>query len=238
MMTTRLLAIPLHVIASTLLVVSLTHCSNSSAGDPVLAEYLKSTWGITLTGFTGDFNASADGTQVYDGTGKITVDGLGTSDIATQTIVSPVAQGGDTTLFVRNTDGSGERYFLYDQVQNYITIGDLTKGVAVSKNPDSTYDIWAFNGDNKDQFLTAPNGFEALKIVEQYNEFKSISPYILLTAFASAHATGPAARFTLRCAVSNTAAVPPVCDIFKEFCDCAACLVLNRKGACSQCPKL
>ena len=78
-----------------------------------------------------------------------------------------MAKGGDTTLFVSNLDGSDERYFLYDQVNNYITIGGLTKGAAVSKNPDGSYDVWAFDGpDNKNQDLTVPNGFEALKIVE------------------------------------------------------------------------
>lgn len=149
-----------------------------------------------------------------------------------------MAQGGDTTLFVKNLDGSNERYFLYDQVKNYITIGDLTKGVAVSKNPDNTYEVWAFNGNNMDQFLMVPNGLAALRLVEQYNEFKTISPYILLTAFASAQAAGPEARFAVNCSLSNSAATPPVCDIFKEFCDCAACLVLNRRGACAQCPGL
>jgi hypothetical protein len=81
-----------------------------------------------------------------------------------------------------------------------------------------------------------PNGFEALKLVEQYNAFKTISPYILLTAVAVGHTSTPEARVPTKC--SDTAATPVVCDIFKEFCDCAACLVLNRKGACSQCPKL
>ena len=27
-------------------------------------------------------------------------------------------------------------------------------------------------------------------------------------------------------------------EIFKEFCDCAACLVLDRRGACDLCPEL
>lgn len=35
---------------------------------------------------------------------------------------------------------------------------------------------------------------------------------------------------------SDTAAIPVVCGSFKEFCDCAACLVLKRQGACAQCP--
>lgn len=231
----------LYSLASALLVLSLAGCSNSGAGDPALVNYLKNTWGISISGFTGDFTVAADGTQRYDGTGKITVDGLGADEIASSTIVSPMAKGGDTTLFVSNLDGSDARYFLYDQVQNYITIGSLTKGAALSKNPDGTYDVWAFDGtSNKNQDRIVPNGFEALKIVEQYNEFKTISPYILLSAIAFAHTSAPEARIQIKCngGSSRVAATPVVCDIFQEFCDCAACLVLKRNGACGQCPQL
>ena len=30
----------------------------------------------------------------------------------------------------------------------------------------------------------------------------------------------------------------PVCSLFREFCECAACLVLDRQGACGPCPGL
>lgn len=223
---------PLCVFVSACLVLSLAGCGESN---PVVS-YLKSTWGISVTGFTGDLEVAGDGTQRYEGTGRITVDGLGTKELRSTTLVSPMAQGGDVTFFVSNLDGSDERYFLYDQAQSYITIGDLTKGVAVSKNPAGTYEVWAFDGDAKDQSLTVPNGFEALRLVEQYNSFKTISPYILLTAIAVGHTSTPEARVAIHC--GDTAATPVVCDIFKEFCDCAACLVLNRKGACGQCPTL
>ncbi|MGB1014879.1 MAG: hypothetical protein ACPG4T_12145 [Nannocystaceae bacterium] len=106
----------------------------------------------------------------------------------------------------------------------------------MSKNPDGTYDVWAFDGDNMDQFVTVENGYRALKIVEEYNEFKEISPFILLTGFAVAHTALPEARLPIYC--TDTAETPPVCDIFREFCDCAACLVLEREGACEPCPDL
>lgn len=225
-------SLPACTLAAALWALSLGGCGDDN---PVPA-YLKDTWGIRITGFTGDLAVAADGTQSYDGTGRITVDGLGTKELKSTTLVSPMAQGGDVTLFLSNLDGSDERYFLYDQVQSYITVGDLQKGVAVSRNPNGSYEVWAFDGDNKDRFLTVPDGFEALRLVEQYNSFKTISPYILLAAVAVGHTSTPEARVPVRC--SDTAATPVVCDIFKEFCDCAACLVLNRQGACSQCPKL
>jgi len=184
-----------------------------------------------------DLLVGDDGTQLFIDEGVITVEGLGSQEVSTEVIVSPVSQGGQVSLFVSNLDLSDERYFLFDEVENYITIGDLTRGVAVSKNPDDTYDVWAFDGEAMDSFSTVPNGYEALKLVEQYNEFKTISPYLLLTAFAAAHSTRLEARGGLICQW-NTAAAPPICEIFKEFCDCAACLVLDRQGACDLCPEL
>lgn len=230
------------------LVAALAACSTDagdpSGGDKTVAEYLKQSWGIELTQFdNAEILVGEDGTQVHSDDGVITVEGLGEYEVSTETIISPASQGGQVSFFVSNLDLSDQRYFLYDQVENYITIGDLTRGVAVSKNPDNTYDVWAFDGDAMDSFSTVPNGFEALKLVEQYNDFKSIPPYLLLTAFASAHNPTPEARIPLcvidnSCAKTQVAAQPPVCELFKEFCDCAACLVLDRQGACDLCPNL
>lgn len=222
-------------LALALLVLSLADCS--SARQPT-SDYLKDTWGIQLSDFSGDFEVDTEGTQIHTSTGRITVDGLGTSEISVQTTVQPVAQGGETTLYVYHLDGSQERYFVYDQVHDDIEFGTPTQGVAVGRNPDGTYQVWAYDNANKDQELQVQNGFEALKVVEQYNEYKTISPYIFLTAFAVAHTSAPEARSVINCLADNTADAPVVCDLFKEFCDCAACLVLKRQGACGLCPKL
>lgn len=231
--------------SSLILVAALAACSDNTgdtgdtAADQTIQEYLKETWGISLSQFEVDaFLVGDDGTQLLIDDGVITVDGLGEQEVSTETIISPASQGGQLSFFVSNLDLSDERYFLYDQVENYITIGDLTRGVAVSKNPDGTYDVWAFDGEAMDNFSTVPNGYEALKLVEQYNDFKSISPYLLLTAFAAAHTGTPEARTMSLLSQSNVAESPPVCEIFKEFCDCAACLVLDRQGACDPCPDL
>jgi len=227
------------------LMAALAACSDRGAtdtadtgSDQTLREYLKVTWGIEVSDFAVDaFIVDDDGTQLLIDDGVITVDGLGSQEVSTMTVIDPVSSGGQVSFFVSNLDLSDERYFLFDPVENYVTIGDLTRGVAVSKNPDDTYDVWAFDGEAMDQFLTVPNGYEALKLVEQYNEFKTISPYIMLMALAAAHTTVPEARVPVHC--DDTAVSPPVCEIFKEFCDCAACLVLDRRnGACDQCPDL
>jgi len=230
--------------SSMLLVAALAACSENVADtgggtDQTVADYLQKTWGIAFSQFDNrDILVGDDGTQVLTDDGVITVEGLGEYEVSTETIISPTSQGGQVSFFVSNLDLSDERYFLYDQVENYITIGDLTRGVAVSKNPDDTYDVWAFDGEAMDSFSTVPNGYEALKLVEQYNEFKTLPPYLLLTAFGAAHNATPEARGTIPVGVQNTAAPAPVCEIFKEFCDCAACLVLDRQGACEPCPNL
>ena len=97
---------PLCVFASACLVLSLAGCGESN---PVVS-YLKSTWGISITGFTGDLEVAGDGTQRYEGTGRITVEGLGTKELRSTTLVSPMAQGGDVQAVVSNAktaDGTG-----------------------------------------------------------------------------------------------------------------------------------
>jgi len=221
-------------LAAVLLALCLAYC----AGEPnPVPEYLKNTWGIRLSGFSGDYEVGGDGTQIYTSTGKTSVDGLGEKEVLVQTTVQPVAQGGEVVAYVSNPDGSEERYFVYDQSRSDIEIGSPAQGVAVALNPDGTYQVWTYARNGKEGELQVPNGFEALKIVAQYNELKTISPYIFLTAFALAHTSAPEARAP-NSAESNAAATPVVCELFKEFCDCAACLVLNRQGTCARCPKL
>lgn len=206
--------------------------------DRPLPDYLKKTWGISLSGFAGEYVVDSAGTQTYASTGTISVDGLGSKKLAVHSIVDPVVLGGETEFYVTNLDGSDERYFVYDQIHGDIEIGTPAKGVAVARNDNGTYAVWLYQGEAKEQEVQVPDGFEALKLVEQYNEFKSISPYILLTAFAVAHTAAPEARIAVDCIEKNSNVTPPVCDLFKEFCDCAACLVLSRRGACGPCPKL
>lgn len=85
----------------------------------------------------------------------------------------------------------------------------------------ATYDVWAFDGDTMDTLTTVNNGFEALRLVEEYNEFTEISPFILLTAFAVAHGPAPEARAADIPISNGVAGATAVCDIFKELCDCA-----------------
>ena len=241
------------VLASTVLFVSLAGCSASEdqssesgeiEGPAHLEEYLKATWGITVEGFYEfqTLNINDDGSSDATAYGIITVEGLGSREIDMWQIQDSLADGGATTLFLTDVETGDERYFLYDQVQNYITIGDLTKGVAVSRNPDDTYEVWTFDGDDQDQLLTVDDGYEALKLVEQYNGFTGISPHVLLSAFVLALSPGDLEARLDGASEPNdgsqVASDPAVCALFEEFCVCAACLVLDRAGACEPCPDL
>lgn len=65
-------------LAAVLLALCLAHC----AGEPnPVPEYLKNTWGIRLSGFSGDYEVGGDGTQIYTSTGKTSVDGLGEKEV-------------------------------------------------------------------------------------------------------------------------------------------------------------
>src|SRR5262249_52424504 len=150
------------------------------------------------------------GTQIHTSTGTITVDGLGSHEVLTRTLIAPASMGGIAGFTVSNRDDSELRYFSYDQAQRIVTIGDLNKGVAVWKGFDDHYNVYTFAGSTQGEYIGAENGIEALRLVEQSNEFKTISPYILLTAFATAHSAPPEARTITRCVTNMDTAAQPV----------------------------
>jgi len=92
------------------------------------------------------------------------------------------------------------------------------------------------------------NGYEAILVIEDHNEFKDASPRILLAAYVAAltpsglEARMPSGQFGEGLPdvpkKTDDAEGPGVCLIFSEFCQCAACLVLDRRGECGQCPEL
>lgn len=205
--------------------------------DPELVAYLRNTWGITIRGFD-DWKQykQDDGSTYAGGTATITVDGLGKQELRTETLIIPDEMGTTTSFFVAKKDGTEERYFLYDRQNKYVTIGDAVgeRSVIVSANLDGTYDVDVSIGKKQESKGTGLSGRKALAIVEQYNEYASISPHILLMAFAAAHTPSTLeGRVPIHC--SDTAPSPEVCTIFREFCDCIACSVLDKPGVCDPC---
>lgn len=214
--------------------------------DTALVTMLREDYGIRITGLTEIADSAvmeSDGSVTVSGNGTIEVEGLGAVDIFIEETVSPAAQGGDVLLFVQEVDSGNERYFLHNVQENFVTIGedvtdDEVRGVTVSRNADGTYVVWTFDETTgEDTRQTVPNGFEALQIVREYNDFSTVSPHVMLTAFALAHTSSPEGRTPTQCV--DTAQGPPVCSLFEEFCDCAACFALGRvDGTCASCPDL
>ena len=125
-------------------------------------------------------------------------------------------------------------------VRNFIIFGAEDQGIGVDKLGDGTYEVWTFAGNGEVDVQGVTDGYEALRLVEEHAQLSLISPHVLLMAFAMAHTPSYEARMQIKCNGGSTAiaAQPVVCDIFKEFCDCAACLVVDRPGPCDQCPNL
>jgi hypothetical protein len=225
-------------------------CSVEDDEPETIDEWLQQTWGISIVGLDTIENVevSEDGSSEATASGRIIVDGLGEQDIDIYQIQFSLADGGAMGVLFSEPDTGDERYFIYDQIEGWIGIGDDIAGAAVSKNPDGTYAVWTYVGDDESQedFVIAEDGYEALQIVESYNEFMETSPYILLAAYVVALSpSGLEARAPAPSAMSGSppppgseATEPAVCTIFSEFCECAACVVLDRAGECDRCPAL
>lgn len=218
-------------------------CSSDEPEDSPMAIYLRETWGIRIAGFEDwdgtQFVIAADGVAEAQGIGIIDVAGFGTEEIIVEEEVYPQAQGGDTTVLVALADGSDERYFRYNPVENYILIGNEDQGVAIDNNEDGTYTLWTYVGDEEEQPHSVGSGFEALLLADEFAGLSEISPHVLLMAFAMAHSPTYEARIQVFCSGGlDQSSQPVVCEIFEEFCECAACLVLGRQGVCDECPEL
>ena len=163
------------ITACLVLVAALGSCSGGgpedtaeTAGDQSLAEHLKVNWGIAVDGFSVDaFIVDDDGTQVLFDDGVITVDGLGSQEVSTQTVIDPAASGGQVTFFVANADLSEERYFLFDQVDHLdlvVEIRDL--GTAFVAKPVFYFSQFIFNDLEAQAFV----GEYLFQVFDQFHD--------------------------------------------------------------------
>ncbi|MCB9737862.1 MAG: hypothetical protein H6747_01265 [Deltaproteobacteria bacterium] len=211
--------------------------------DTALVEYLWNTWGIRLSGYTGwaeNFQETGGGAWTTTMTGDTELKGIGKHTMAIEEIVQPIGAGTDVSIFITDTEANVQRYFQYNAAEGYVTIGTVEKSVSVSAQEDGSFTVWTYDassGKEKENTTEVADGYAAFKTVAEFNGLKDIPPHILLTAFAVAHTDIPAARTPTSC--TNTASTPPVCTLFKAFCDCSACKALDRTdGDCSKCPSL
>lgn len=232
--------------------------SEAGMGDPVLVEYLQTQFGLRMTGFdqNAEFVVDEHGDAVLESEFTFEVNGLGARKMYLEEVLPAAEEGGGIILGVEDIESGDMRYFDYNPTENYVLFsydteapdapdGYYERGAAVRANEDGTYTVWYFDesvtGERVDEErvdeVTVANGYEALRIVEQYNEFSTISPHIMLTAVAVGHTETPEARIPIDC--NDTAPGPPVCSLFKEFCDCVACATIAKGGQdCGLCPEL
>lgn len=216
-----------------------------TGGDP-LVTYLDETYGIRVSGLkaTLETTVEEDGAIVTTGLATLDVDGLGSRVMDIEEYIYSEAAG-EIVLAVAEDESGDERYFEVNLDESWVAFSnylteDRVRGVAVGRNVDGSYTVWKFDDEvdgGRDREEIVDDGYEALQIVQEYAEFNTITPHVMLMAIALAHTEMPEARTPSSC--TNTALGPPVCALFKEFCDCAACSVLGQTGgACSLCPKL
>lgn len=214
--------------------------------NPELIAYLSSQFGTSV-----DLFVVGELSDAYtDGELTVTVEGFGTRTLRMEEIVSPLTEGGGVLLHLEDTETGDTRFFDYDRSENSITFGrDLLepdapgfkeRGVTVHQREDGKYVVWAFDDDaRREMEQVVDDGYQALQTVNEYNEFNSIPPHIMMTAIAVGHASVPEVRQFVDIRSEMVAATPPVCTVFKAFCDCAACTVLARDGdSCDLCPQL
>lgn len=224
-------------------------------GDPELVEYLKDNFGIRLTGLedAADFFIDEDGDAIATSEFAIDIEGLGTRRLLMEEIIFSAADGGGICLYIEDVATGASRYFDFNPTDNYIQFSQdlrgpddpelVERGAAVGRNPDGTYTVWTFDDEVAGGRLnetTVATGYEALRLVEKYNDFNTIEPHIMLAAVAFGHTGVPEARVAVQCESGDLSEAlrPSICSLFKEFCDCAACATLGKGGNCHLCPEL
>ncbi len=215
--------------------------------DEELIEYFDETFGLRLYDWTdngGGLTENAEGYLVSSADGLVEIDGFGAREMAIEQLIEPVAMGNELLLQVRDEETGAQRYFLYDFDENYVVFGEDTgvgesRGAGVQSNPDGTYEVWTFDDavSDRSEVEVVADGYAAMRRVDEINGFSALPPHLVMTAFALGHTSAPEARSAGQ-VVRYEAAIPPACSVFKTFCDCVACRVLDRGGECDLCPEL
>ncbi len=226
-------------------------CSADDETEPTIPDYLAENFGLYVHGYgEADDTFEQDGAAITEGTGYTWLEGELAREMHVRQELFSAADGGDLVLVVTDVESGDARYFLYNFAENFIVFGEDTsptdsRGAGVQANPDGTYDVWSFDDEVSDrtEVETVPDGYAAMRRVDEFNGFSAISPHVILTGFALAHGPTPEARYpgitiNVGDAPPINASPTPVCSTFKAFCDCVACRVLDRGGDCDLCPAL
>lgn len=180
--------------------------------------------------------------EMYDPSITVEVDGLGSHEMGIYSQYEDETRGGGAYTEVTDVATGESRYVYYMPQYSAVAIGDEDGGVMVMANPDGSYDVTTMQNFQPfgDEYDHAEDGLAALTLVEEYNDFSSLSDFMLITMYAQGQGAGPEFRNynDVQTGV-ETARTPAVCTLFQEFCECTVCKVVGQTGgACTGCPDL
>lgn len=179
--------------------------------------------------------------ELFDPSVTVEVDGLGTREMGIYSQFEDERHGGGAYTSVTDVATGESRNVYYMPDYSAIAFGDEVGGVMVMANGDGSYEVVTMvdRSPKSDVYEHAEDGIAALELVEEYNDFSSLSDFMLITMYAQGQGEGPEFRTPIACSTGGFARTPAVCTLFKEFCDCTVCSVLGETGgSCSLCPNL
>ncbi|MCB9793658.1 MAG: hypothetical protein H6741_13120 [Alphaproteobacteria bacterium] len=172
----------------------------------------------------------------------VEVDGLGSREMGIYTQFENERQGGGAYTEITDVSTGDLRSVYYVPEESAIAFGDEAGGVLVTANTDGSYGVVEYEtgfAGRVGDVQHAEDGLAALRLVEAYNDYSSLSDFMLITMYIQGQGAGPEFRSPIDCTSGDLARTPPVCTLFAEFCECAVCSVVGRTdGSCSACPNL
>ena len=161
----------------------------------------------------------ADGAIEYSGVATVTLRHTEVHRVDALAIVDPLARGGRRMLGTSDLTTGDERVFAFDVEEDAIVFGDFDGGVFVAANGDGTYGVYtgSFVGRiDDDAIQLADDGYEAWKLVQEYNQFSDTSRHALTLAFAMALQPLVPARSLQMCAAPHCGGSSTQVRVFDE----------------------
>jgi len=211
--------------------VAVSACSSKSTSGGTQVEYTDSELGTWVRQDQPlKVTMGADGSEELVGEETVDVHGVD-HQVQIDTKIMPIAMGGGHTLSVTDMTMSTTRTFAFDPMTNTITFSNGKDTATVTQNPDKTYSV---NGQ------PAANGKAAVLLLKSSPVYNDIDTWSFVATYVRCQTCLElaASRAPVDCGGSSGTRgdnPPAVCDIFRDFCDCAECDKLG-KVPCSKCP--
>ena len=175
-------------------------------------------------------DADGDGDPEYKEDGNIVFGGeTHDVDLVNEVDVDS-SSGGKTTLTVVDQKSGNTRIYSFVPTTNTLVFADDKSELSVVKNPDNTYTV---DGE------PAANGKAAVALLKRNPIYSDASAwgFIMTYSVCQKCLRRAATRMTEDCRNSNVRSEGlAVCDIMRDFCDCAICDKTGKADTCSKCP--